>query len=40
MLPVSAWQDALPPTPYRALLLPFLDYPLAADLVNGTLQFR
>ncbi len=27
-----------PPIGYKALLLPFLDYPQAADLVNGTLQ--
>ncbi|MFP5596534.1 hypothetical protein [Kluyvera sp. 142486] len=27
-----------PPVGYKALLLPFLDYPQAADLVNGTLQ--
>ncbi|MGZ0751775.1 hypothetical protein [Kluyvera sichuanensis] len=27
-----------PPMGYKALLLPFLDYPQAADLVNGTLQ--
>ena len=27
-----------PPMGYKALLLPFLDYPQAADLVNGTLH--
>lgn len=27
-----------PPMGYKALLLPFLNYPQAADLVNGTLQ--
>lgn len=32
------WQRALPQTRYKALLLPFLDYPLAAELVSGTLQ--
>ncbi|MEZ2583565.1 hypothetical protein AB2B46_14230 [Kluyvera intermedia] len=32
------WQHALPQAPYKALLLPFLDYPLAAEVVNGTLQ--
>ena len=34
----SAWQDALPSAPWRAVLLPFLDYPLASDLLNGTLS--
>lgn len=34
----DAWRNALPSAPYKALLLPFLDSPLAADLVNGTLQ--
>lgn len=34
----SDWQSTLRQTAYRALLLPFLDYPLAADLVNGSLQ--
>lgn len=38
LLPAADWQHALPSAPYKALLLPFLDYPLAADLVNGTLQ--
>ncbi|MEG1350564.1 MAG: hypothetical protein RSD49_21280, partial [Hafnia sp.] len=33
-----SWQNALPPEPYKALLLPFLDYPLAADLLNGALH--
>lgn len=32
------WQNALPSAPYKALLLPFLDYPLAADLVNDSLH--
>lgn len=32
------WQHALPQARYKALLLPFLDYPLAAEMVNGTLQ--
>ena len=36
--PAEIWQRALPPAPYKALLLPFLDYPLAADVLNGTLQ--
>ena len=34
----SIWQQALPQTPYRALVLPFLDYPLAMDLLSGTLR--
>jgi hypothetical protein len=34
----SVWQQALPQTPYRALVLPFLDYPLAMDLLSGTLR--
>ena len=34
----SVWQQALPPVPYRALVLPFLDYPLAMDLLSGSLQ--
>ncbi len=38
MLPAVDWQHALPSAPYKALLLPFLDYPLAADLVNGSLH--
>ena len=37
-LPAADWQDTLPSVPYKALLLPFLDYPLAADLVNGSLH--
>lgn len=37
-LPVAQWHNALPAAPYKALLLPFLDYPLAADLLNGSLQ--
>lgn len=37
-LPPAAWQQALPPEPYRALVVPFLDYPLAAQLVSGNLQ--
>ncbi|HEY4466505.1 MAG TPA: hypothetical protein VGN53_01710 [Klebsiella sp.] len=37
-LPAANWQHALPSAPYKALLLPFLDYPLAADLVNGSLH--
>ncbi|BBR58343.1 MULTISPECIES: hypothetical protein [Enterobacteriaceae] len=37
-LPAESWQRALPPAPYKALLLPFLDYPLAMDLLNGTLH--
>lgn len=36
IIPSSAWQDALPSAPWRAVLLPFLDYPLASDLLNGT----
>ena len=34
----SVWQQTLPQTPYRALVLPFLDYPLAMDLLNGTFR--
>ncbi|HAU4896337.1 hypothetical protein [Aeromonas hydrophila] len=37
-VPASLWQQALPPAPYRALVLPFLDYPLAMDLLSGSLQ--
>lgn len=37
-VPVSIWQQALPSAPYRALVLPFLDYPLAMDLLSGSLQ--
>ncbi|MGE1561485.1 hypothetical protein [Pantoea septica] len=37
-LPITNWHQALPSVPYKALLLPFLDYPLAADLVNGSLH--
>lgn len=32
------WQQSLPSVQYKALLLPFLDYQLAADVVNGSLQ--
>jgi hypothetical protein len=38
IIPSSTWQDALPAAPWRAVLLPFLDYSLAADLLNGTLR--
>ncbi|HBS5700141.1 TPA: hypothetical protein MAK64_003428 [Klebsiella aerogenes] len=38
IIPSSTWQDALPSAPWRAVLLPFLDYPLASDLLNGTLS--
>ncbi|HEY3983107.1 hypothetical protein [Cedecea sp.] len=34
----SEWQHTLPKGQWRALVLPFLDYSLAAELVNGTLQ--
>ena len=37
-LPTADWQQGLPSTSYKALLLPFLDYPLAADLVKGSLH--
>ncbi|MGL6577145.1 hypothetical protein ACSZOE_08005 [Aeromonas hydrophila] len=37
-MPASIWQQALPPASYRALVLPFLDYPLAMDLLSGSLQ--
>ena len=37
-LPAADWQQSLPSVQYKALLLPFLDYSLAADLVNGSLQ--
>ena len=36
--PAEIWQHALPSAPYKALLLPFLDAPLANDLLNGTLH--
>ncbi|WP_434636857.1 hypothetical protein ACMYSK_16195 [Klebsiella sp. I138] len=38
ILPSSAWPESLPSAAWRAVVLPFLDYPLAADLVSGTLQ--
>ncbi|MDW3537847.1 hypothetical protein NQ283_26510, partial [Escherichia coli] len=38
VIPAKSWQHKLPSTPYKALLLPFLSYPLAVDIVNGTLQ--
>nr|WP_166862397.1 hypothetical protein [Enterobacter sp. Cy-643] len=38
ILPANVWRDALPPMPWRALVLPFLDYSLAVGLVNGTLE--
>ena len=34
----DARNSALPTGPWRAVLLPFLDYPLAAQLVSGNLQ--
>ena len=37
-LAAADWQQELPSASYKALLLPFLDYPLAADLVNGSLH--
>ncbi|MGV3346668.1 hypothetical protein ACGVWS_13350 [Enterobacteriaceae bacterium LUAb1] len=37
-LATDVWQDTLSLTSYRALVLPFLDYSLAAELVNGTLH--
>ncbi len=37
-LPAVDWQQELPSASYKALLLPFLDYPLAADLVKGSLH--
>lgn len=37
-LSTADWQQSLPAVQYKALLLPFLDYQLAADLVNGSLQ--
>lgn len=37
-LPAAAWRQALPSLPYRALLVPFLDYSLAAELAQGTLR--
>ncbi|HFF8549080.1 TPA: hypothetical protein ACGEYS_002623 [Kluyvera cryocrescens] len=36
-LPAAAWQQARPGVAYKALLVPFLDYPLAADVVSGRL---
>ena len=38
IIPSSAWQDALPSAPWRGVLLPFLDYPQASDLLSGTLR--
>ena len=38
VIPAKRSQHKLPSTPYKALLLPFLSYPLAVDIVNGTLQ--
>ncbi|WP_052282646.1 hypothetical protein [Kluyvera genomosp. 1] len=37
-LPAAAWQNARPGVAYKALLVPFIDYPLAADLVSGRLD--
>ncbi|MCW9462402.1 hypothetical protein ORL86_23660 [Klebsiella michiganensis] len=37
-LPAADWQQGLPSASYKALLLPFLDYLLAADLVKGSLH--
>lgn len=37
-LPTADWQHALPSASYKALLLPFLDYPLAVDLAKGALH--
>ncbi|MDU7916437.1 MAG: hypothetical protein E7J32_24675 [Klebsiella grimontii] len=37
-LAAADWQHALPSASYKALLLPFLDYPLAADLLKGSLH--
>ncbi|MBY0740174.1 hypothetical protein K5S02_18160 [Klebsiella sp. M581] len=37
-LPAADWQQELPSASYKALLLPFLDYLLAADLVKGSLH--
>ena len=37
-LPAADWQYGLPAAAYKALLLPFLDYPLAAGLVHGSLH--
>lgn len=37
-LAAADWQQELPSASYKALLLPFLDYPLAADLVKGSLH--
>ncbi|HDT6510564.1 TPA: hypothetical protein QFV83_003953 [Klebsiella aerogenes] len=38
IIPSSTWQNVLSSAPWRAVLLPFLDYPLASDLLNGTLR--
>lgn len=38
IIPPSAWQEALPAMAWRAAIVPFLDYPLAADLANGSLH--
>ena len=37
-LAAADWQQELPSASYKALLLPFLDYPLAADLLKGSLH--
>ena len=39
-LAAADWQQELPSASYKALLLPFLDYPLAADLVKGKLTYQ
>lgn len=38
IIPYGTWQAALPSMAWRAVIVPFLDYPLAADLANGTLR--
>ncbi len=38
VLPAGFLPPATAPLPYQALVLPFMDYPLAADVVSGVLQ--
>ena len=38
IIPSGTWQAARPSMAWRAVIVPFLDYPLAADLVNGNLH--
>ncbi|MFK3708430.1 hypothetical protein ACI2JR_26515 [Klebsiella sp. NPDC088457] len=38
VIPSAVWHEALPSQAWRAVVLPFLDYPLAADLLNGAVH--